>query len=192
MRGCRGGVSPCAGLGGSPAFPHKPSEFPSRRRRPPALETADSGACKESRQRKRVKGRCPLRGCRGGVSPCTGLGGSPSATEKLNEKEKKKTRVSEQAPKAARVGNGRLDQLQGIAPAEKGKERHPPQRCRSSPAPRVESMPTRARPPSNTRKAPSRIRQPCLIREGVVCVSPCLCPAMPFPSQHAARQRCAS
>ena len=56
MRGCRGGVSPCTGLGGSPTSPLQPSEFPSRRRRPPAMETADSGACKESRQRNRARG----------------------------------------------------------------------------------------------------------------------------------------
>ena len=39
-----------------------------------------------------------MRGCRGGVSPCAGPGGSP-ASPKTN-------RVTEQAPKAARVGNG--------------------------------------------------------------------------------------
>ena len=55
-----------------------------------AMETADTGACKGSRQRKRVKGRCPLRGCRGGVSPCAGSGGSPGAAEQTRKKEQKK------------------------------------------------------------------------------------------------------
>ena len=47
-------------------------------------------------KRKRVKGRCPLRGCRGGVSPCAGPGGSPGAAKKKIKKGTKKARVSEQ------------------------------------------------------------------------------------------------
>ena len=62
----------------------------------------------EPRQRKRVKGRSSLRRCRGGVSPCAGLGGSPGATKRINPKGKEKARVSEQATKSARAQNGRL------------------------------------------------------------------------------------
>ena len=54
------------------------------------METTDSTNSTESRQRKRVKGRCPLRGCRGGVSPCAGPGGSPGGTQETTKKEKKK------------------------------------------------------------------------------------------------------
>ena len=78
-----------------------------------------------------------MRGCRGGVSPCAGLGGSPGATQRITKKEKNKmrvpeqlrsslqwerlvratpkeaARVSEQATKFARVGNGRFRVLQG-------------------------------------------------------------------------------
>ena len=73
-----------------------------------AMETADSRNPTESRQRKRVKGRSSLRRCRGGVSPCAGLGGSPGATKRINPKGKEKARVSEQATKSARAQNGRL------------------------------------------------------------------------------------
>ena len=49
-----------------------------------------------------------MRRCRGGVSPCAGLGGSPGATKRINPKGKEKARVSEQATKSARAQNGRL------------------------------------------------------------------------------------
>ena len=42
MRRRRDGDSPCAGPGGSPGVSPKTREFPSRRRSPPALETACS------------------------------------------------------------------------------------------------------------------------------------------------------
>ena len=77
-----------------------------------------------------------MGGCWGGVSPCAGLGGSPGATQSITKKEKNKmrvpeqlrsslqwerlvratpkeaARVSEQATKFARVGNGRFRVLQ--------------------------------------------------------------------------------
>ena len=170
MRGCRGGVSPCAGLGGSPSATYKTKRVSGRDASHPAMETAGSFNSTGSRQRKRVKGRCPLRGCRGGVSPCAGPGGSPGVAQSTRKREKKRVserlrssprwkrqidstpgdcasgkgsrgetpcfgsrggvspcagmsrqpsvpfqtkRVSEQALKAAHVGNGRWAQLQG-------------------------------------------------------------------------------
>ena len=73
----------------------------------------------EPRQRKRVKGRCPWRGCRGGVSPCAGPDGSSGAAQRINQKGKEKTRVSEQATQFARDGNGRFAQPHRITPLNK-------------------------------------------------------------------------
>ena len=91
-----------------------------------------------------------MRGCRGGVSPCAGLGGSPGATQSITKKEKNKmrvpeqlrsslqwerqvratpredTRVSEQATQSARVGNDRFAQHQRKTPEFPSRRRSPP------------------------------------------------------------------
>ena len=124
-----------------------------------------------------------MRGCRGGVSPCSGMSRQPGRSTK-NKSKGKKARVPEQATKSARVGNGRFAQPQGKKPEFPSRRRGPPalgtagktypmeprQRKRHAPQPPGHDLirPRCTRPPSPKGKAfPRRLVVPAKHRNAL-------------------------
>ena len=107
-----------------------------------------------------------MRGCRGGVSPCAGLGGSPGAAERNNKKGKEKasSRAAAQQPAMGTAGSrspkGRHQSFRA------GDEVRPRWKRQIRPTPRIAPAPRRCRMAQGERPHPTSLRSPTFLRRG--------------------------